>query len=178
MGKETSFKPVKLFSGVIYREHSEYERIKWVLEEHFSTIDLESPEIPFDCTDYYNEEMGSPLFRRFVAFKELIMPDQLPGIKLLTNRIEDEGAHDGKRSINLDPGYLGEANVILATTKNHYHRIPLKRGIYAHMEYVIYKKKLTPMEWTYPDYHKPEYIEFFTKLKARYREDLKTQSPL
>ena len=30
MGKEQSFKPVKLFSGVIYREHNEYERIKWV----------------------------------------------------------------------------------------------------------------------------------------------------
>lgn len=173
MGKEKPFQPVKLFCGVIYRQQSDLERMKWVLQEHLSAIDLESPEIPFDCTDYYSQEMGSPLFRGFISFEKLITPEELPGIKLLTNHIEDEAASEGRRIVNLDPGYLSAANVIIATTKNYFHRVPLANGIYAHMEYVIVRKRVTPLEWTYPDFKTPPYIDFFTELRALYKDNLK-----
>jgi len=172
VGVEKEFTKVKLFFGFIYKDDSIYQITKNGLSEIYSPIELESDMFNFDFTTYYNREMGSPLFRRFVAFKELIPPERLPDIKLLANKIEVETSEQGNRIINLDPGYLSEANVIIATTKNYYHRIPLQKGIYAHMEYVLKGKNLCLMEWTYPDFKSPGYREFFKKLRQVYKSDL------
>ncbi len=174
MGLETEFKKVKLFVGFIYSHRQLCEDIKQKLEQRFSPVDMESVEFPFEKTTYYNDEMGTQLFKRFFSFGTLISPEELPDIKILTNRIEIENAISGQRAINIDPGFLSDANVILATTKNHYHRVPLAKGIYAHIEYVIKKRNtLTVMEWTYPDFRTPEYMDFFIRLISRYKEDIK-----
>ncbi|NIR15998.1 MAG: DUF4416 family protein, partial [Desulfobacterales bacterium] len=55
---------------------------------------------------YYAKEMGWPLHRRFVSFEPLIRPLRIVEIKLTTNRIENENLQDGKRQINIDPGYI------------------------------------------------------------------------
>ncbi|HLP61640.1 MAG TPA: DUF4416 family protein, partial [Candidatus Deferrimicrobium sp.] len=157
MGIEKEFNKVKLFSGIIYGNTRVYEEIKKTLADLFSPVDLEVGPFDFVFTTYYNREMGSPLFRRFISFEKLISPEELPNIKIRTDQIEMETAVNGNRLINLDPGYLSEANVIIATTKNHYHRVPLSKGIYAHIEYVIKKKKIIPLEWTYPDFKTPQY---------------------
>jgi hypothetical protein len=173
MGVEKEFKKVKLFSGIIYSSTQIYEETRKKLEEIFSAVDLESGEFNFDFTTYYNQEMGSPLYRRFISFEKLISPEQLPAIKIYTNKIEIKTSINGNRVVNLDPGYLSDANVIIATTKNYYHRVPLSKGIYAHMEYVIKKKKLVPLEWTYPDFKTPQYMDFFTRLIPIYKESIK-----
>ncbi|HLP60767.1 MAG TPA: DUF4416 family protein, partial [Candidatus Deferrimicrobium sp.] len=59
---------------------------------------------------------------------------------------------------------------IIATTKNHYHRVPLSKGIYAHIEYVIKKKKIIPLEWTYPDFKTPQYMDFFERLNLLFKQ--------
>ena len=173
MGVEKEFHLVKLFSGFIYRDKDIYQAVKAKLAGIFSPVDLESEVFDFDFTTYYNKEMGTPLFRRFVSFKTLIAPGQLPDIKLLTNQIEIETAAAGNRTLNLDPGYLSEANVIIATTKNYYQRVPLTQGIYAHMEYILKGKKLLTLEWTYPDFRTPQYMDFFDRLKLLYKQNLK-----
>ena len=171
MGTQEEFNKVKLFSGFIFKENHIYESIKKELEDFFSEIDIESEPFSFDLTTYYNKEMGFPLFRRFVSFKDPVAPETLPEIKIFTNEIEDRTAISGKRVINIDPGYLSDSNIVIATTKNHYHRIPLQKGIYAHIEYIIKKKKITTLEWTYPDFKKPEYIDFFSKLRLLYKNN-------
>ena len=173
MGAEKEFHQVKLFSGFIYSDKDIYQAVKAKLAGIFSPVDLESEVFNFDFTTYYNEEMGTPLFRRFISFIALIPPEQLPDIKLLTNQIELETAAVGKRTVNLDPGYLSEANVIIATTKNYYHRVPLQKGIYAHMEYVIKGKKIWPLEWTYPDFKSAGYMDFFQELRQLYKKELR-----
>lgn len=170
MGIEKEFNRVKLFSGIIYSNNPIYEETKKKLEVLFSPVDLEAGPFNFDFTTYYNREMGTPLFRRFISFEKLISPEELPDIKILTDKIEIETAINGNRLINLDPGYLSEANVIIATTKNHYHRVPLAKGIYAHIEYVIKKKKIVPLEWTYPDFRTPQYIDFFEQLNLLFKQ--------
>lgn len=173
MGIEKEFHQVKLFSGFIYRDKDIYQSVKVKLARIFSPVELESEAFDFDFTTYYNEEMGTPLLRRFASFKTLIAPEQLPDIKLLTNQIEIETAAAGNRTINLDPGYLSEANVIIATTKNYYHRVPLQKGIYAHMEYVIKGKQICPLEWTYPDFKSSCYLDFFQELQQLYKQEMK-----
>ncbi len=178
MGIEKDFNPVNLFSGFIYREEKVYEEIKQRLEKQYSRVDMESDVFPFVFTTYYNKEMGDRLYRRFVSFEKLIRPELLPDIKLDSNIIEIETSLDGNRIINLDPGYLSDANVIIATTKNYYQRVPLTKGIYAHMEYIIKGKKLYTLEWTYPDFKSDEYMEFFERLRLLYKRKIKEQHPI
>ena len=161
---------MKLFCGVIYREKDRYEKTKEILTNLFSPPDVESDPIPFVFTDYYVSEMGTPLFRKFVSFCRLIAPEQLVEVKRITNRLERETSVNGKRTVNLDPGFLSTANVIIATTKNHYHRIPLRDGIYAHLEYVIKNRQITFLEWTYPDFKTREYLDFFDQVRLLYKK--------
>ena len=60
---------------------------------------------------------------------------------------------DGGRRVNLDPGLLSLANLILATTKNRSHRIPLFDGIYAELTLLYAKKqfhRITSYNVCYP----------------------------
>jgi hypothetical protein len=176
VGIEKEFNKVKFFSGIIFRDELVLNQIIEILRDRYSAVDLESDIIPFDLTDYYQSEMGSPLFRKFIAFTRLMDPQLLPEIKILSNRLEERFSNQGKRHINIDPGYVSEANVIIATTKNHYHRVPLQRGIYAHMEYTIQRKNVSPLDWTYPDFRKPEYMDFFNRLIALHKHQALTKS--
>lgn len=144
-----------------------------LLGERFSPVDSRSPQIPFTLTDYYREEMGEPLFRQFVSFRGLIAPEKLPEIKMFTNRLEKKLSLRGKRTVNIDPGFISDANVIIATSKNHYHRVPLRRGIYAHLEYILKNKQLHFLPWTYPDFQGAAYLEFFRRLFVLFKEDCK-----
>jgi len=176
MGLQEEFKKVKLFSGFIYSDPLLCDAVIKELEDLYGGSDLTSDVFDFDKTTYYSGEMGSVLYKRFISFNRLIPPEELPGIKLLTNHIENRYAPEGNRLINIDPGFLSDANVILATTKNHYHRIPLTKGIYAHMEYVIKKRNtLTVLEWTYPDFRTPQYMDFFKQLILIYKGNIKTE---
>ena len=170
MGIAGEFKRVKLFSGIIFKDILVCNQVKERLEDAFSQVDYESETIPFDSTVYYDDEMGTPLFRKFFSFEQLIFPQELPAKKRFTNQLEKEFSVKNKRMINIDPGYLSEANVIIATTKNYFHRVPLEDGIYAHMEYVIKKKKIVPLEWTYPDFRKKEYLHFFEYIRSLYKQ--------
>jgi hypothetical protein len=171
MGQINEFKKVKLFCGLLFNQTAAAEKTKALLGEHFSPIDSQSEIIPFALTDYYRVEMGEPLFRQFVSFRELLTPEKLPEIKLFTNRLEKQMARAGKRIINLDPGYMSDANVIIATSKNHYHRVPLKRGIYAHLEYVLKNKQISFLPWTYPDFQTESYLDFFRQLFVLFKQN-------
>jgi len=85
-----------------------------------------SAKYDFTFTDYYDDEMGENLKKQFLSFEKLIMPDQLADIKNSTNEIETKYSIEGKRTVNLDPGYLEESKLILASTKNFSHRIYLQ----------------------------------------------------
>ncbi len=90
MGKATIPKPVKLIVGMISNQLYLFEEIKMRLVKEFGSIDYESDVLSFNQTDYYEEEMGKNLKRRFLSFREFFLPHRLVQIKLLTNRIEKE----------------------------------------------------------------------------------------
>lgn len=172
MGIAGKFQKVKLFCGFIYHDSELVSKSEGTLQKKFSRIDCRSGVFPFECTRYYHDELGSPLYRQFVSFSQLINPESLPDIKHFTNELENRYARAGRRRVNLDPGILSSGNVLIATTKDYYHRIPLNRGIYAHMEYIIKKKKIIPLDWTYPDFRTVPYLEYFSRLLGLYREAL------
>lgn len=170
MAQPKSVSDVKLFTAVTFRDQTVYEKIQTILVEQFGEIDLASEIYDFNFTDYYTAEMGANLKKQFLGFQKLIHPESLVEIKLWTNEIEQKNSIDGRRQVNIDPGYITGANVVLATTKNYSHRIYLGKGIYGDVHLRFRKGKFEVSEWTYPDYQQPLAIDFFTQLRERYRE--------
>jgi hypothetical protein len=167
--------PVKLFIGMITSQVKTLSVVRNALKKKFGKIDLESEAIVFDFTNYYQREMGENLFRKFIGFKKLIDPGKLAYIKIFTNKLEEKSARRGRlRRINLDPGYITESNLILATTKGFQHRIYLGRGIFAEVTLKYQKGEFSHYEWTYPDYKTEKYKIFFKKFREIYRRQLRT----
>ena len=128
--------------------------------------------VPFTNTEYYNE-MGKDMCRAFFSFQKLIKREKTAGIKLFTNRLEKKMSGDNKRIINIDPGYITLSNVFLASNKDFYHRVYIGRGVFLENEYRYTAKKFKMWEWTYPDYKKKEYLNFFYDLRKIYKKQLK-----
>ena len=166
-------KPVKLILGSIYSSRQSWHQLIPRLEERFGRIDYSSKEMDFDWTDYYYQEMGSPLFRQFLSFEKLIFPEQLVEIKLFTNQLEQETAQQGRRRVNLDPGYLSLDHLVLATGKPCAHRIYLSQGIWADLHLIYQSGSYQPLPWTYPDYRISALISMFNRLRQVLRFQLK-----
>ena len=132
-------------------------------------IALASDAFDFTETDYYAATMGTDLKKQFLAFERLIDPAMLADIKRQTNEWEVEyaalGRHAEPRPLNLDPGYITPAKLVLASTKDHAHRIYLRDGIYAEVTLAYRQRQWQPLEWTYPDYRRDDYQRFFTRCR-------------
>ena len=99
-------KPAKLIIGLFMKDRSLFDGLVAELGSAFGSLDMVSPWMPFDYTSYYEQEMGAPLFRRLLAFKTLIEQLDLASVKLTTNHLEDQYSRNGRRRVNIDPGYL------------------------------------------------------------------------
>lgn len=173
MGKINKQRPVKLIAGLITSYGNTYKKAKKLLVACFGAIDYESSELAFDYTDYYEEELGKGLRRHFISFKKLIPPQRLSVIKVKTNKLEEKLSVKNKRKINIDPGYITEAKLILATTKDYKHRIYLNKGIYAEVTLNFSGNTFSALEWTYPDYRTKDYIGIFNHIRKIYTQQLK-----
>ncbi|WP_413854167.1 DUF4416 family protein [Candidatus Ruminimicrobium bovinum] len=168
MGKINKAYPVKFFFGLIFNETFDIKQVYSLLEQKFNNkIDIYSPAIDFTFTKYYNKEMGKNLKRQWIAFEKLVQPDMLADIKIETNNIEDSYAEDKNRIVNIDPGYITPANVILASTKDFSHRIYLGKGIYGEVTTIYRKEGFTKLPWTYPDYLCPTATEFILEARKK-----------
>lgn len=118
--------------------------------------------------------MGTDLQRVFFFFEQPIEQDKLSDIKIVTNEIENiymnNAAHGGpKRSVNIDPGYLTLAKVVLASTKDYSHRIYIGKGIYGELTLYFINNTFNPIPTTYPDYRSKEYIDMFNGMRGKVR---------
>jgi len=171
MGKAKYPRAVKLVIGIISKEENLFKEIEKELIQKFGSIDFESPLLSFHYTNHYQKEMGTNLKRKFISFTRLIDPAEIAEIKLFTNQLEENFLYpcSNRRRLNLDPGYITLAKLVLATSKNFQHRIYLKKGIYAEITLKYKKGKgFLPWEWTYPDYRSKEYLEIFNYLREIY----------
>jgi hypothetical protein len=170
-------KPVKLFVGMLSSDGALFEACKDLLREKYGPVDYESEIVPWGFTDHYLAEMGPGLMRRFIFFGQLADPGELAGMKTLTNRIEEQMAvtadKNARRRINLDPGYITEAKVVLATTKDYSHRIYIGEKIFAEVALLQKGGRFTPLAHTYPDYRTDEYVRMFSKARELLRESLR-----
>jgi len=160
---------VKLIAGLLFVDLEVRDRALEVLFERFGPPDFLTETQPFVYTPYYNREMGTNIQRQVCTFLHLVPAESLPDIKLFTNQLEVQLSLNGKRQINIDPGFLSEERVILATGKNYTHRIYLRNGIYADLTLLYQKGAYQKLPWTYPDYQEPALLHFFGVLREKLR---------
>ncbi|MBI4612097.1 MAG: DUF4416 family protein [Planctomycetes bacterium] len=118
--------------------------------------------------------MGELLVKRLIAFRDLVGPGALPAVKRVAMEIEHEFAERhsfASRPINLDPGYLTEAKVVLASTKDRGHRVYLAGGIFAEATLEYREGRFHPFPWTYADFRSEPVLAFFALLRESFREE-------
>jgi len=202
LGEIKQFDFYKLIIGVLTTVCSRKKEILETLSKEFGEIDYVSRLLDFNYTNYYNSEMGDNIKRFFVSFKELIDPSALADIKIRTNELEklfvdgtfsqpawrsrgiergaEQSVHAAEngsgeveaRKVNFDPGILNQSRLILASTKDNAHRMPLSKGIFGEITLLFQKHGIQPFHWTFKDFQSPEYAEILLELRAIYKADL------
>ena len=178
MGDISQPQSVLLFLAAFSRHPPALEWAKKRATSAWGPVALESERFAFDATDYYEPTMGTGIEKCFFAFERFVDPGSLTELKWQTNAWEAEyaegGAHAEPRPLNLDPGYLTPAKLVLASTKDHAHRIYLSRGIFAEVTLFYKDRRWQHRDWTFADYRRVDYQRFFCEcreyLRFRQRE--------
>lgn len=153
----------------------------WALDriaDRWGTISIQSSPIPFQAGGYYDNEMGQDLLKVLVAVESVSDPAALADWKHETNSWERELAQADRyrqpRPINLDAGYVTQAKLVLATTKDRDHRIYLRDGMFAEVTLTYVGKKWHGHRWTYPSYRCDEVADFVHRCRNQLRSHLRT----
>lgn len=170
--------PVKLFIGMLSPDPALFDRCEEILCADYGLVDYRSDSVPWKGSDFYEEEMGPGILRKFLFFERLIDPGMLGAIKVRTCALEKNLACVNgdrvRRRINLDPGYVTEAKVVLATTKDYSHRLYIGNGIYAEvtLSYGNKDRSFSPFTYTYLDYRAESCREMFNQGRGLLRRAL------
>ncbi len=176
MGMIRSVQDVKLFAGILTGFPHLFEDAALALEREFGPVDSRGGPFLFDSTRYYEDEMGPSLSRYFLSFRTLVSPDRIAAVKLWTNRLEERlasGQSQVGRPVNIDPGYLEESKIVLASTKNFYHRLYLAHGIFGEVTMHFEKGEWCSLPWTFPDFRTGRYSAYFMDLRQRFRNQIR-----
>lgn len=167
---QQNFEPEKMILGVIYHDAKIRDAALDVLCKRYGPIEDASEEFSFSRTysDYYDAEIGGECFRRIYSFRDTVDPSRQAQIKIDTNRIEESFSVDGKRRINLDPGFMNAGRLLLATTKPGFFRIPLSDGIYSELTLIWSRGAWQTFFWTYRDYQSESVHAFLRGVRAAY----------
>jgi len=151
-----------------------FEAARVPLEQMLGPVELQSELYPFNKTAYYAPSMGENLFRQFFSFKTLADASPLPDWKLAANEIEANlreqflaggRQHLPERPINLDPGYITGAKLVLASTKDFAHRLYLRDGIFAEITMGFRGDSWVSHDFTFPDFKSGQYDNFLKKAR-------------
>lgn len=156
----------KFFIGIMYSSEDLLEKVKKELVNKFGEIEIESEPYDFTkFTSYYEPEIGKKLIKRFLTFKKLMSEDKLVSMKLFINKLEEKYSKNGKRNVNLDPGFLTKEKLVLATKKPRAHRIYLGRKVYADLTLLFKKNSCITFDWTYADFKSKLVQDFFLNIR-------------
>jgi hypothetical protein len=136
----------------MYQPSVDISCFKKLLIDKYGSMEASYGPIPFTFTDYYSPEMGTSLLKEYLVFSHPLDRESLPEIKTYTNSLEQEHVQNGNRGVNIDPGYLSRDKLVLASTKDFYHRLYLGQGIFGEVTLHYRKGAFRYFSWTYPDY--------------------------
>lgn len=162
----------KLFVSVITNRTDLLSDIISELEKHFGPHDFVSEWFPFDSTDFYEPEMGKDLKRNFISFKDVKPADILPKTKKWGGLVEDKYRVDGKRPVNLDPGYIDFCKLVLATGKHGGHKVAVTKDCFADFIMRFTKNEWIPLPWCFPDFKSGIYNKTLMEIRNIFRNQM------
>ncbi len=173
-------RPVKLIVGILASDERCLTAVAESVSAALGAFDLISDVWPFEQTGYYADQIGPRILRQFISVERLIDPGELAEIKHRTNAVEQQLAATlcmpFPRPVNLDPGVIEPSKLILATTKNYAHRVYIGMRMYAEVTLIFDKGNWRALPYTYPDYRRREYHGFFSKVRDRLVQQLRSMA--
>jgi hypothetical protein len=142
------------------------------LTEGYGPVDYRSPFLPFPEGHYYADEMGFPLWRGWLSFRGLASPAFLPEWTRRFRALESALALDGKRTFNLDPGYMDADKVVLASRKRGPFKIYLEDGVWADMVLGYSRGAFEPVPWTFPDFRDGRYDRSLAVIREKMKAEM------
>lgn len=173
MARVRDIKPVKPICGITFAHSVGLEDILEALVGVMGREEERSEVFEFDHTTYYAEEMGEGLRKVFVGFRGVIEPGRLPEMKRRTIDLEARWSEDGNRRVNLDPGYVTQAKVVMASAKDFAHRVFIGDGIYGDVQLQYKDNEFRIQPWTFPDYRSETVLSFFHAVRDSLHEEVK-----
>ncbi|MBW2984684.1 DUF4416 family protein [Candidatus Woesearchaeota archaeon] len=155
---------MKLLIAVMYSDKETCDKAVAELKNLFGDIDSESPGYNFNFTTYYEKEMGAGLKKKFISFKKTTTNEELAEIRTATGKIEDKFRINGKRTINIDPGYISKEGVFMASLKNRQFKTGIGDGIFLHKILGFEHGKIIEFNHTFADYKLKQNQDFFLKV--------------
>ncbi len=170
MGVPTPHPPALLLLAAFSRHGDALDWARQRAAEAWGPIARESERFDFAETHYYDASMGTGLKKVFFVFQRSFDPELLVDVKLTTNAWEEEYAARASkpepRPLNLDPGYLTPAKLVLASTKDFAHRLYVSRGVFAEITLHYRHGRWQHHEFTFPDYRREDYQRFFSECRS------------
>ena len=144
------------------------------LESYFGKAGLVSELFEFDLSDYYQDEMGAELTRRWYSYEVLKDASLLVEWKHVCVEIENSLLDTaGNRRVNIDPGYLDHGKLVLASCKAAPDKIYMGNGVFAHICLQYKKGEFHGPEHSFADFIDGRFDEFFRSAKQLLKQLLK-----
>ncbi len=159
MSEPGKFERGTLIFSVIYNSDRWFAEFRLEVKRKYGKIISVSKPFEFSI-DYYKKEMGEGLRRRFIVMEVTGLMEMLVEAKLWAFGFEVYSSRGEKRAVNIDPAILFTPALFVATFKSFSHRVPLSKGVYAHLELLFSKGIPRPLPWTYPDFASGKYNDF------------------
>ena len=113
--------------------------------------------------------MGDGLKRRFLSVRGIYRLESSADWKLRMVEIENQLSLDGKRRINLDPGFLDLHRVVLLSGKEGPQKIYMRNGVWADLVLLKDKGGYRDLAWTFPDLRDGRYNDFFLQVRSEFK---------
>lgn len=154
-----------LFLAVMYGDKEALKNSIEEIEKNIGAVFFRMKEYDFNFTDYYESEFGSNLKKTICVFGIFIEKHELAEAKILCSQIEaDLAREDGKRTVNIDPGYFNEKEVVLASFKKKDFKEEMGESVFAHKVLEFDGIKVNEFFHTFPDFRSKDVKDFFLNL--------------
>lgn len=145
-----------------------FGEVKELLRAEWGEPERESLFFPFVWTNYY-DDIAPQLDRCFFSYPGLYPMSELPDWKRLAVSLEARtGEH---RRVNIDPGTLDGARLLLASTKGQAHRIYLRDGIFAEVTLCRRKGEWASFFYTFPDFKSDVYYRWLDLVRSDWKKE-------
>ena len=152
--------------AVMNSNEEQFTEVVSILTNEFGKLILKSKPYDFNFTDYYEREFGKNLRKVILIFEKTVEKHDLILIRIKTGEIENQLVEKNKRTVNIDPGYISETELVLATKKAKPWKEFLGNEVYVHKILEFKQDQLITFNHTFKDYKQDKNQAFLKEARS------------